>query len=67
MRVWVDPEKLAAYDLTMADVTAAITRENAQVSPGRVGDEPTVPGTMISTPLTVRGQLTTPRNSRRYR
>ena len=60
MRVWVDPEKLAAYDLTMADVTAAITRENAQVSPGRVGDEPTVPGTMISTPLTVRGQLTTP-------
>ncbi|MDQ0325952.1 multidrug efflux pump [Rhodopseudomonas julia] len=60
MRVWVDPAKLAAYDLTMADVTEAITRENAQVSPGRVGDEPTVPGTKISTPLTVHGQLTTP-------
>ncbi|WP_339760320.1 multidrug efflux RND transporter permease subunit [uncultured Hoeflea sp.] len=60
MRVWVNPEKLAAYNLTMADVTAAITRENAQVSPGRVGDEPTVPGTMISTPLTVYGQLNSP-------
>ncbi|AQZ53834.1 multidrug efflux RND transporter permease subunit [Martelella mediterranea] len=60
MRVWVDPAKLAAYDLTMADVTEAITRENAQVSPGRVGDEPTVPGTKVSTPLTVHGQLTTP-------
>lgn len=60
MRVWVDPAKLAAYNLTMADVTGAITRENAQVSPGRVGDEPTVPGTRISTPLTVHGQLNTP-------
>lgn len=60
MRVWVDPAKLAAYDLTMTDVTEAITRENAQVSPGRVGDEPTVPGTKVSTPLTVHGQLTTP-------
>ncbi|WP_180900349.1 multidrug efflux RND transporter permease subunit [Martelella soudanensis] len=60
MRVWVDPAKLSAYNLTMADVTEAITRENAQVSPGRVGDEPTVPGTMISTPLTVHGQLNTP-------
>jgi len=60
MRVWVDPAKLAAYDLTMADVTEAITRENAQVSPGRVGDEPTVRGTKVSTPLTVHGQLTTP-------
>ncbi|MBS1164325.1 MAG: multidrug efflux transporter permease subunit [Proteobacteria bacterium] len=60
MRVWIDPQKLAAYGLTMADVTEAITRENAQVSPGRVGDEPTVPGTKTSTPLTVRGQLTKP-------
>ncbi|AYG68540.1 MULTISPECIES: multidrug efflux RND transporter permease subunit [unclassified Rhizobium] len=60
MRIWVDPAKLAAYGLAMADVTEAIARENAQVSPGRVGDEPTMPGTKISTPLTVRGQLTTP-------
>ncbi|XSG83206.1 MAG: multidrug efflux RND transporter permease subunit [Methyloligella sp. ZOD6] len=60
MRIWVDPAKLAAYDLTMTDVTEAIERENAQVSPGRVGDEPTVPGTRLSTPLTVHGQLITP-------
>jgi multidrug efflux pump len=60
MRVWVDPVKLAAYSLTMTDDTEAIARENARATPGRVGDEPTVPGTRISTPLTVRGQLTTP-------
>ncbi len=60
LRVWVDPAKLTAYGLTMSDVTEAITRENAQAAPGRVGDEPTVPGTRISTPLVIRGQLTSP-------
>lgn len=60
MRVWVDPAKLFAYGLTMTDVTEAIARENAQAAPGRVGDEPTVPGTRVSTPLTIRGQLTSP-------
>ncbi|MGE4327531.1 MAG: multidrug efflux RND transporter permease subunit, partial [Pseudodonghicola sp.] len=60
MRVWVDPAKLSAYGLTMTDVTEAIARENAQAAPGRVGDEPTLPGTRVSTPLTIRGQLTSP-------
>lgn len=60
MRVWVDPAKLAAHDLTMSDVTEAIARENAPATPGRVGEEPTVPGTLISTPLAIEGQLTTP-------
>ncbi|WP_128255798.1 multidrug efflux RND transporter permease subunit [Falsirhodobacter deserti] len=60
LRVWVDPAKLAAYGLTMSDVTAAIARENAQAAPGRVGDDPTVPGTRTSTPLAIQGQLTSP-------
>ncbi|TRL42459.1 multidrug efflux RND transporter permease subunit [Rhizobium straminoryzae] len=60
MRIWVDPAKLAAHGLGMSDVTEAIARENVQIAPGRVGDEPTVPGTRLSTPLTVQGQLTTP-------
>lgn len=60
MRIWVDPAKLSAYGLTMSDVTEAVARENAAAAPGRVGDEPTVPGTRISTPLTIRGQLTSP-------
>ncbi|MDQ7246187.1 multidrug efflux RND transporter permease subunit [Dongia sedimenti] len=60
MRVWVDPVKLGAYGLTMADVTDAVARENAYATPGRVGDEPTVPGTRVSTALTLRGQLTSP-------
>ena len=61
MRIWVDPVKLGAYGLTLTDVTEAIARENIQATPGRVGDEPTVPGTRVSTPLTLRGQLTSPK------
>ena len=59
MRVWVDPAKLVAYSLSLAEVTGAILTQNVQIAPGRVGAEPTVPGQMISIPLTVQGQLQT--------
>ena len=60
MRVWVDPGKLVAYKIAMADVTAAIARQNAQIAPGRIGDAPAPSGQQINVPLTVQGQLTTP-------
>ena len=60
MRVWVDPGKLVAYKIAMADVTAAIARQNAQIAPGRIGDAPAPVGQQINVPLTVQGQLTTP-------
>ncbi|MCX2522917.1 multidrug efflux RND transporter permease subunit [Larsenimonas rhizosphaerae] len=60
MRVWVDPNKLTAYGLTMNDLAQAIEQQNAQIAPGRVGDEPTVPGQRLTIPLTVQGQLSTP-------
>tara|TARA_Y100001951_G_scaffold101807_1_gene107357 strand:+ start:53823 stop:56960 length:3138 start_codon:yes stop_codon:yes gene_type:complete len=60
MRVWVDPQKLTAYGLTMNELAQAIEQQNAQIAPGRVGDEPAVPGQRLTVPLTVQGQLTTP-------
>ncbi|WP_374361505.1 multidrug efflux RND transporter permease subunit [Pseudoduganella danionis] len=59
MRVWVDPVKLIAYQLSMGDVTAAITQQNLVIAPGRVGDAPAVAGQMVTAPLTVQGQLRT--------
>ncbi|MDN5515633.1 MAG: efflux RND transporter permease subunit, partial [Pseudomonas sp.] len=56
MRVWVDPNKLTAYGLTMNELAQAIEQQNTQIAPGRVGDEPAVPGQR----LTVQGQLSTP-------
>ncbi|WP_133182635.1 multidrug efflux RND transporter permease subunit [Shewanella decolorationis] len=61
MRVWVDPNKLTAYGLTMNDLALAIEQQNAQIAPGRLGDEPALSGQRLTVPLTVQGQLTTPK------
>ncbi|KHS79744.1 efflux RND transporter permease subunit [Pectobacterium brasiliense] len=60
MRVWIDPVKLNQYRLTVNDVSQAITAENAQISPGRTGDSPAVPGQQVTYPLLVKGQLSSP-------
>ncbi|SFK24959.1 multidrug efflux RND transporter permease subunit [Methylophaga sulfidovorans] len=60
MRVWVDPNKLNAYGLTMNELAQAIEQQNVQIAPGRIGDEPALPGQRLTVPLTVEGQLTTP-------
>lgn len=59
MRIWVDPTRLVAHSISMAEVTQAIQSQNLQVAPGRLGDAPTVPGQKVSVPLNVRGQLQT--------
>ncbi|MFK0331917.1 multidrug efflux RND transporter permease subunit [Rhizobium sp. NPDC090275] len=60
MRVWMDPEKMLGLNLTAADVTAAITAQNAQVAAGQIGASPNASGQQISTIVNVPGQLTTP-------
>lgn len=54
MRLWIDPSKLAAYQLTPLDVRNALQRENIELPSGSVEGN--------NTELTVRtqGRLTTP-------
>ncbi len=40
MRIWLDPEKVAARGLTAADVVRAIREQNAQVAAGVIGQPP---------------------------
>lgn len=40
MRIWLNPEKLAALSLTPADITASLTEQNLQVAAGTVGGSP---------------------------
>ena len=40
MRIWLDPDKVAARGLTAADVVAAVREQNVQVSAGQLGAEP---------------------------
>ncbi len=53
MRIWFDPLKLSAYNLTAADVEAALARENVELPSGKIAGN--------ATELTVRtfGRLTT--------
>ncbi|AFT69499.1 putative multidrug efflux system transmembrane protein [Alloalcanivorax dieselolei B5] len=60
MRIWIDPDKLIAYGLSVNDLSAAITQQNAQIVPGSVGASPALPGQKVTTMLTAQGQLKTP-------
>ncbi len=48
MRVWLDPHKLNNYKMTPADVTTAITAQNAEVSAGQIGGAPAVSGQQMN-------------------
>jgi multidrug efflux pump len=39
MRLWLDPERLAAYGMTPQDIEAALTRQNVEVPAGRIESE----------------------------
>ena len=59
MRVWLDPEKMRARNLTPSDVTAAIRSQNMQVSAGQVGAPPVDTGQAFEFTLTTQGRLVT--------
>ena len=40
MRIWMNPQKMAAYSLTPADITAALNAQNVYVAAGAVGEPP---------------------------
>jgi multidrug efflux pump len=60
MRIWMDPNKLASFSLTPADVIAAIKAQNAQVSAGQLGGVPNLPGTALNATITAQSRLSTP-------
>src|SRR5690606_26013916 len=60
MRIWLDPNQLAAYRLTPLDVVAAIQAQNAQVSAGQFGGNPAVSGQQLNATITAQTRLQTP-------
>ena len=60
MRVWVDPDKLAARNLTALDVVAALREQNAQVAAGQLGQPPTLEGSPVQITISTLGRLSTP-------
>ena len=59
MRVWLDPLRMRARNITPEDVSAAIQAQNIEVSPGSVGNPPGDNNAVFAFTLTTQGQLTT--------
>ena len=60
MRLWLDPHRLFAQDLTAADVVTALQSQNQDVASGAVGSPPTAGGQLYQVQLSAHGRLTTP-------
>lgn len=60
MRVWLNPDKLTAYNLTIEDVIIALKSYNVEVSAGQFGGAPAVPGQKLNVSIIVQNLLKTP-------
>ncbi len=60
MRIWLDPVKLAARDLTASDVVAALQEQNVEVPSGQLGAPPSNNQQSFQISVNVVGRLTTP-------
>ena len=60
MRVWVNPDKLTDYHLTMEDVIMALKAYNVEVSAGQFGGTPAVKGQRMNASIIVQHMLKTP-------
>ncbi|WP_417590483.1 efflux RND transporter permease subunit [Parasphingorhabdus sp.] len=61
MRIWIDPDRAAARNLTVDEITSAVRAQNAQVSAGSIGQPPfNEGGTAFQLSIQTEGRLTTP-------
>ncbi|MDE2515481.1 MAG: efflux RND transporter permease subunit [Rhodospirillales bacterium] len=60
MRIWLDPDKVAAHDLNADEVLAALRAQNLQVSAGILGQPPASAGPAYQINVRTRGRLSTP-------
>ncbi len=61
MRVWLDPTKLAARQLTAADVVSALQEQNVEIPAGQLGRPPANPKQDFQVTLRVVGRLSDPK------
>jgi HAE1 family hydrophobic/amphiphilic exporter-1 len=60
MRVWLDPERLAARNLTATDVVNALVEQNVEIPAGQLGQPPSDAKQAFQMPVRVVGRLTSP-------
>ena len=60
LRAWLDPDKLAALNLSASDVVTAISQQNLQVAAGQIGQQPVPKGQQFQLTINTLGRLTDP-------
>lgn len=64
MRIWMDPTKLAAYNLMPSDVQSAIEAQNVQISAGKIGGLPSSNTQQLTATVRAQSRLQTPEQFR---
>ena len=59
MRIWLDPDKLANFEISAAEVLAAVQEQNSQSAGGALGDLPLADDTEINATIQTRSRFTT--------
>ena len=60
MRIWLNPDRLVDYHLTVDDVVAALQSYNVEVSAGQFGGAPAMKGQRLNASIVVQSLLKTP-------
>ncbi|MEM6355523.1 MAG: multidrug efflux RND transporter permease subunit [Pseudomonadota bacterium] len=60
MRIWLDPERIAALEMTPSEVLAAVRAQNAQVASGLLNQQPTPDAAAFELSLQTAGRLADP-------
>ncbi|NNM78636.1 efflux RND transporter permease subunit [Sphingomonas sp. ID1715] len=64
MRIWLDPARLASYQLMPGDVISAIQAQNTEITAGEIGSQPAAPTQMLNATVTSQSRLQTPEQFR---
>ncbi len=64
MRIWLDPNKLQTYRVSVDEVSAAVRAQNAQVAVGQLGGAPAVKGQQLNATINAQDRLQTPQQFR---
>src|SRR5271156_1049771 len=57
MRLWLDPGKIAARNMDVDEVLAAVREQNVEVAAGQIGGQPSLPGTQFEYIVNAQGRL----------
>ncbi len=57
MRIWLDPEIMAARKISVQEIFQVLQEQNVQVASGRVGDQPVPAGQVMNIPIVTLGRL----------